>query len=130
MALNKVILMGRLTRDPEIRTAGEYKVANFSIAVDRDVKNKQTGERETDFIDCTAWAGRAEFVENYFKKGSMIVVVGRLQMRKWEDQNGNKRVSAEIKAEDCYFGESKAANDSTASMGGFAPVGSDEEVPF
>ena len=73
MALNKVILMGRLTRDPEIRTAGEYKVANFSIAVDRDVKNKQTGERETDFIDCTAWAGRAEFVENYFKKGNMIV---------------------------------------------------------
>lgn len=127
MALNKVILMGRLTRDPEVRMAGENKVANFSIAVDRDTKNKN-GERETDFIDCTAWAGRGEFVEKYFHKGSMIVIVGRLQMRKWEDKDGNKRVSAEIKVDDCYFGESKGADASVPT--GFAPVGSDMDVPF
>ena len=127
MALNKCVLMGRLTRDPEVRMAGEHKVANFTIAVDRDMKNKN-GERETDFVDCTAWTGRGEFVEKYFHKGSMIVVVGRLQMRKWEDKDGNKRVSAEIKVDDCYFGESKGAD--AASPTGFAPVGSDMDVPF
>lgn len=127
MALNKCILMGRLTRDPEIRTVGDSKVANFTIAVDRDIKNKQTGERETDFIDCNAWAGRADFVENYFYKGSMIVVSGRLQMRKWEDQNGNKRVSAEIRVDDCYFGESKQSG---SIPEGFAPVGSELDPPF
>jgi single-strand DNA-binding protein len=119
--------MGRLTRDPEVREVGDSKVANFSIAVDRDVKNKQTGERETDFIDCTAWGGRAVFVENYFRKGSMIVVSGRLQMRKWEDKDGNKRVSAEIRVDDAYFGESKQGG---SGLEGFAPVGSDDDVPF
>lgn len=126
--LNKCILMGRLTRDPEVRMAGESKVANFTIAVDRDIKNKQTGERETDFIDCNAWAGRAEFVEKYFHKGSMIVVVGRLQIRKWEDEQGNNRKNAEIRVDDCYFGESKGA-DATVPTG-FAPVGSEDDVPF
>ena len=125
--LNKIVLMGRLTRDPEVRMAGESKVANFSIAVDRDVKNKN-GERETDFIDCTAWAGRGEFVEKYFRKGSMIVVVGRLQIRKWEDEQGNTRRNAEIRVDDCYFGESKGADASIPT--GFAPVGSDGDVPF
>lgn len=127
MALNKIVLMGRLTRDPEVRMAGESKVANFTIAVDRDVKNKN-GERETDFIDCTAWAGRGEFVEKFFHKGSMIVVVGRLQIRKWEDEQGNTRRNAEIRVDDCYFGESKGADASIPT--GFAPVGSDGDVPF
>lgn len=128
MALNKCILMGRLTRDPEIREVGESKVANFAIAVDRDIKNKQTGERETDFIDCSAWGGRAEFIEKYFHKGSMIVVVGRLQIRKWEDEQGNSRKNAEIRVDDCYFGESKGAD--AAVPTGFAPVGSEDDVPF
>ena len=125
--LNKCVLMGRLTRDPDIRMAGETKVANFSIAVERDMKNKQTGEREADFIDCTAWSSRAEFLERFFKKGSMIVVVGHLQMRKWEDKNGNNRVSAEIRVEETYFGESKQGG---SVPEGFAPVGSEGDLPF
>lgn len=105
--LNKIIIMGRLTRDPEIRQTGSSKhVANFSVAVDRDFKN-QAGEKETDFIDCVAWNGTGEFVGKYFGKGSMIVVSGRLQVRNWEDDNRNKRKSAEIVAESVYFGGSK-----------------------
>lgn len=127
MALNKCILMGRLVRDPEIREVGDSKVANFTIAVDRDVKNKQTGERETDFVDCTAWGSRADFLERFFHKGSMIAVAGRLQMRKWEDKDGNKRVSAEIRVEESWFGESKQNG---SAPEGFAPVGSEDDCPF
>jgi single-strand DNA-binding protein len=100
--------MGRLTRDPELRRTGSgMAVASFSVAVDRDYPNKDTGEKETDFINCVAWRQRGEFVSKYFTKGSMIIVSGRLQIRSWTDDNGTKRTTAEIVAEDVYFGESK-----------------------
>lgn len=106
--LNTITIMGRLTRDPELRRTGSgLAVASFSVAVDRDWPNKETGEKETDFIDCVAWRQTGEFVSKYFSKGSMIVVSGRLQIRPWVDKDGNKRKSAEIVAENVYFGESK-----------------------
>ena len=105
--LNVAIIMGRLTRDPELRRTNSGKpVASFTVAVDRDYA-PEGQEKETDFIDCVAWQGTAEFVEKYFKKGSMIVVNGRLQLRNWTDKEGNKRRSAEILASNVYFGESK-----------------------
>ena len=105
--LNHIVIMGRLTRDPELRRTGTGKaVASFSLAVDRDWK-PEGGERETDFIDCVAWGSSGEFVAKYFGKGSMAVVSGRLQIRTWTDKDGNKRRSAEINAESVYFGESK-----------------------
>lgn len=106
--LNHIVLMGRLTRDPELRyTQSQTPVASFTVACDRDFPNKQTGERECDFIDCVAWRSTGEFVSKYFQKGSMIVVAGRLQIRDWTDQNGGKRRAAEIVADNCYFGEKK-----------------------
>lgn len=106
--LNRVIVMGRLTRDPEMRhTQSGTSVCSFSIACDRDIVSKQSGERETDFIDVIAWRGTGEFVGKYFTKGRMIVVVGRLQIRDWTDRDGNKRRSAEIVADNVYFGDSK-----------------------
>ena len=106
--LNKIILMGRLTRDPELRrTQSGTPVASFSLAVDRDFKNKETGEKSTDFIDCVAWRGTGEFVSKYFSKGRMAVVEGRLQLRDWTDKDENKRRSAEVIAENIYFGDSK-----------------------
>jgi single-strand DNA-binding protein len=106
--LNHVVLMGRLTRDPELRRTGTgLAVASFCVAVDRDWPNKETGEKETDFINCVAWRQTGEFVSKWFTKGSMIVVSGRLQMRNWTDKDGNKRVSAEIVADNVYFGEGK-----------------------
>lgn len=112
--LNQIVLMGRLTRDPELRRTGSgLAVASFSVAVDRDFPNKQTGERETDFINCVAWRQTGEFVSKYFSKGSMIVVSGRLQMRKWVDDSGNNRVSAEVVADNVYFGESKKKEEQT-----------------
>ena len=105
--LNKIILMGRLTRDPELRrTQSGTAVTSFSLAVDRDFKS-QSGEKETDFIDIVAWRQTAEFVSKYFTKGSMVAVSGRLQMRDWTDRDGNKRTSAEVVADNVYFGESK-----------------------
>lgn len=105
--LNHIVIMGRLTRDPELRRTGSgTAVASFSVAVDRDYA-PQGQEKETDFIDCVAWAGRGEFVAKYFTKGSMIVVSGRLQIRGWTDKDGNKRRSAEVNASDIWFGESK-----------------------
>lgn len=137
--LNHITIMGRLTRDPEIRQTGSGKsVANFSLAVDRDMKN-QNGERETDFIDCVAWGNSAEFVGKYFTKGRMAVVDGRLQIRDWEDNNGNKRRSAEIVANSVYFGDSKPAEGSnsvpaysdTSAPGELAEVGEEDgELPF
>lgn len=110
--LNHIVIMGRLTRDPELRRTGSgLAVANFGVAVDRDFSNKDTGEKEVDFINCVAWRHTGEFVSNYFTKGSMIVVSGRLQMRNWLDDNGNKRVTAEIVADNVYFGESKKDRD-------------------
>lgn len=114
--LNKIIIMGRLTRDPELRRTGSgLAVASFSVAVDRDWPSKDTGEKETDFINCVAWRQKGEFVSKYFEKGSMIVVSGRLQIRSWTDDSGNKRTTAEIVAEDIYFGEGKKKDDSSTT---------------
>lgn len=116
--LNHITIMGRLTRDPELRRTGSgIAVASFSVAVDRDYSGRDGGERETDFIDCVAWRQTGEFVSKYFAKGSMIVVSGRLQIRNWTDKEGNKRRSAEIVAENVYFGESKRASDSGSAYG-------------
>ena len=105
--LNKIILMGRLTRDPELRrTQSGTAVTSFSLAVDRDFKS-QSGEKETDFIDIVAWRGTAEFVSKYFTKGRMAVVEGRLQIRDWTDRDGGERRSAEVIADNVYFGDSK-----------------------
>ena len=105
--LNKIILMGRLTRDPELRQTGSgTPVASFALAVDRDFKSRD-GEKETDFIDVVAWRNTAEFVSKYFTKGRMAVVEGRLQIREWAANDGSKRRSAEVIAENVYFGDSK-----------------------
>lgn len=114
--LNHIVIMGRLTRDPELRRTGSgIAVASFAVAVDRDIPNKESGERETDFIDCVAWRGTGEFVSKYFQKGSMIVVSGRLQIRSWTDKDGNKRRSAEIVADNVYFGSSRRDDASNGS---------------
>ena len=114
--LNHIEIMGRLTRDPEIRyTQSQTPVTSFTLAVDRDIPNKATGDRETDFIDCVAWRSTAEFVSKYFQKGSMAVVTGRLQIRDWTDRDGNKRRSAEIMVDNIYFGDSKRRDDSTGT---------------
>lgn len=125
--LNKIFIMGRLTRDPELRrTQSGTAVTSFSLAVDRDFKS-QSGEKETDFIDVVAWRSTAEFVAKYFTKGRMAIVEGRLQIRPWTDKDGNNRRSAEVVADNIYFGDSK--RDSTGDMGGYsapaytAPVG-------
>ena len=127
--LNKIILMGRLTRDPELkRIQSGTAVANFSLAVDRDFKS-QSGEKETDFIDIVAWRNTAEFVSKYFTKGRMAVVEGRLQIRDWVDQNGGKRRSAEVVAENVYFGDSKRDGDTGSySTGGYRPAGRPVDV--
>ena len=117
--LNHIVIMGRLTRDPELRRTGSgIAVASFTVAVDRDFGGRDGGERETDFIDCVAWRQTGEFVSKYFTKGSMIVVSGRLQIRNWNDKDGNKRRSAEVVADNVYFGESKRSNEGNSSYGG------------
>ena len=119
--LNHIVIMGRLTRDPELRRTGSgIAVASFTVAVDRDFAPKDGGDRETDFIDCVAWRQTGEFVSKYFTKGSMAVVSGRLQIRNWNDKDGNKRRTAEIVADNVYFGESKRSSESNASYGGNA----------
>lgn len=106
--LNKTIIMGRLTKDPELKqTQSGLSVTSFSLAVERDFKDKSSGEKITDYFDVVAWRQTAEFICKYFSKGRMMVVEGKLQSRKWEDRNGNKRVSIEIIADNCYFGDSK-----------------------
>ena len=111
--LNHITIMGRLTRDPELRTTpAGISVASFSVAVDRDFGSKDTKEKETDFIDCVAWRQTGEFVSKYFTKGSMAVVSGRLQIREWTDKEGNKRRTAEIVADNVYFGEGKKSDNS------------------
>lgn len=119
--LNRIIIMGRLTRDPELRrTQSGTAVASFSLAVDRDFKN-QNGEKETDFIDVVAWRNSAEFVSRYFTKGRMAVVEGRLQIRLWQDRDGNKRRSAEVVADNVYFGDSKKDGDGGGGYQGGYP---------
>ena len=117
--LNHITIMGRLTRDPELRRTGSgIAVASFTVAVDRDFGGRDGGEKETDFIDCVAWRQTGEFVSKYFTKGRMIVVSGRLQIRSWTDKDGNKRRTAEVVADNCYFGDSKRDGDSGSSYGG------------
>ena len=106
--LNHIVIMGRLGQDPELRrTQSGVAVATFNVAVDRDFKDKATGQRATDWITCVAWRSTAEFVEKYFAKGSQVLVAGRLQMRDWTDKDGNKRISAEVQAENVYFAGAK-----------------------
>lgn len=118
--LNRIVLMGRLTRDPELRkTQSDTPVCSFSLAVDRDYK-KDGEKKETDFIDIVAWRATAEFVSKFFTKGRMAVVEGRLQIRDWTDKEGNKRRSAEINADNVYFGDSRPAQAEGASGTGEA----------
>ena len=117
--LNHITIMGRLTRDPELRRTGSgIAVASFTVAVDRDFGGRDGGEKETDFIDCVAWRQTGEFVSKYFTKGRMIVVSGRLQIRSWTDKDGNKRRTAEVVADNCYFGDSKRDSEGGSSFGG------------
>ena len=130
--LNKVIVMGRFVRDPELRrTQNGVAVASFTVAVDRDYASN--GERETDFIPCVVWRQGAEFVEKYFKKGSMAVVSGRLQVRQFTDKEGAKRTATEIVADNVYFGESKRDRDeadyaAVEKSGKYEPAGKPEMV--
>lgn len=143
--LNKIIVMGRLTHDPELRRTGSgTPVCSFSIACDRDFKS-QSGEKETDFFDVVAWRTTGEFVSKYFTKGRMAVVEGRLQIREWQDKEGNKRRSAEINADNVYFGDSRPVQAEGASgigeadafkdfppLDDFSPIegSSGKELPF
>ena len=129
--LNRIIVMGRMTRDPELRrTNSGTAVASFTVAVDRDFKSL-SGEKETDFIDAVAWRNTAEFVSKYFTKGRMAVVEGRLQLRDWTDKEGNKRRTAEIVADSVYFGDSKRDDGETVEpKGGFSEIEDDGHLPF
>ena len=128
--LNHVTIMGRLTRDPELRRTGSgVAVASFTVAVDRDFGKNENGEKETDFIDCVAWRQTGEFVSKYFTKGRMAVVSGRLQIRPWTDKDGNKRRTAEIVADNVYFGDSKRDGDSGNAYGGNAYGGNSYAAP-
>lgn len=137
--LNSIIIMGRLTRDPELRrTNSGTAVTSFTLAVDRDFTGKD-GERETDFIDCVAWRSTAEFVDKHFSKGRMAVVNGRLQQRDWTDKDGNKRRAFEVIADTVYFGDSKRSDsgnvntseNGNAQAGEFMPVyDNDGDLPF
>ena len=141
MALNHITIMGRITADPEIRrTTSGVAVTNFTIACGRDFGNN--GEKETDFVEIVCWRNTAEFVSKYFSKGRMAVVSGRLQIRSWNDKDGNKRRTAEIVADNVYFGDSKSdtQNQNSGYVGfvkaenvpnSFAPVmEEDEQLPF
>lgn len=139
--LNHIVIMGRLTRDPELRRTGSgIPVASFAIACDRDFSPKDGGEKETDFLDCVAWRQTGEFVEKYFSKGRMAVVSGRLQIRAWTDKDGNKRRSAEVVADNVYFGDSKNSGTTESMDSTNVPVipandfammdGDDSALPF
>ncbi len=128
--LNRIMIMGRLTRDPELRhTQAGAAVASFTLAVDRDFKDKESGEKATDFIDVVAWRQAGEFVSRYFTKGRMAVVEGRLQIRDWTDKEGNKRRTAEVVADNVYFGDSKRDGDGGGGyQGGYQPAGKPVDV--
>ena len=131
--LNKVVLMGRLTKDPEMRyTQAQTAVTSFSLAVERDAKSRD-GDKEVDYINCVAWRSSAEFVEKYFHKGSMAVVAGRLQIRNWQDKDGNNRQSAEVVVDNIYFGDSKQTAPATEpQQNPFVDLGNDADgsLPF
>ena len=119
--LNHIVIMGRLARDPELRRTGSgIAVTSFTLAVDRDFAPKDGSERETDWIDCVAWRQTGEFVSKYFTKGRMAVVSGRLQIRTWTDKDGNKRRSAEVVADNVYFGDSKRDDHAGSAYGGYS----------
>ena len=121
--LNHITIMGRLVRDPELRRTGSgVAVTSFTVAVDRDFGKNENGERETDFIDCVAWRQTGEFVAKYFAKGRMAVVSGRLQIRPWTDKDGNKRRTAEVVADNVYFGDSKREGEGGGASFGAAPA--------
>mgnify|MGYP004649858681 FL=1 len=136
--LNHITLMGRLTHNPELRrTSSGIACCNFSLACERDIASTQTGQRETDFIDCVAWRNTAEFVSKYFSKGSMAAVSGRLQVRTWQDKNGNSRRTAEILCDNIYFGSTKTTQTTPAApeiqvLGADYPelTDTDEGLPF
>ena len=138
--LNHITIMGRLTRDPELRRTGSgTAVTNFALAVERDYTGKDQSEKETDFIECVAWRSTGEFVDKYFAKGRMSCVSGRLQIREWTDKDGNKRRSAEVVADNVYFADSKNAAENGSSSatpaapaaGSFEPMDiDDDELPF
>ncbi len=120
--LNHITIMGRLTRDPELRsTQSGVSVASFTVAVDRDFGGRDGGEKQTDFFDCSAWRQTGEFVSRYFRKGSMIVVSGRMQSRKGQDRDGNNRIYWEIVADNVYFGESRRDSESRGSYDNRGP---------
>lgn len=127
--LNHITIMGRMVRDPELRRTGSgVAVASFTLAVDRDFSGKDGGEKETDFIDCVAWRNTGEFVAKHFTKGRMAVASGRLQIRSWKDKDGNNRRTAEVVADNVYFGDSKRDGDNsapTANYGGYAASAQD-----
>lgn len=115
--LNRIVIHGRLTRDPELRyTQSQVPVGSFTVAVDRDFSDS-SGNRETDFIDCTIWRQGAEILDKYFRKGQLILVEGRMQSRKWTDKDGNKRVSWGIEADRIYFGEPKREDNRESDYG-------------
>ena len=135
--LNHITIMGRLTRDPELRRTGSgVAVASFTVAVDRDYSGRDGGDKKTDFIDCVAWRQAGEFISKYFSKGRMIVVDGRLEMRDWTDKEGNKHRSTEINVANAYFGDSKRDGDSgsnnyTQPAQDFAMIEDDDaQLPF
>ncbi|NBK77373.1 single-stranded DNA-binding protein [bacterium D16-76] len=141
--LNEVVLMGRLTRDPEVKkTQSDVSVCSFSIACERDIVSKQTNERETDYFDVVAWRSTADFIGKYFAKGRMIIVKGRLQKRYYDDKEGNKRNVVEVVADTVYFGESKKSAESSttttsesapkpaAAVPDFDPNDVDDDLPF
>lgn len=136
MSLNRITIMGRLTRDPELRrTQSGAPVTSFTMAVDRDFKS-QSGDKETDFIDVVAWRNTAEFAAKYFTKGRMAIASGRLQIRDWQDNNGNKRRSAEVIADSIYFSDSKpqdaqpAVHAVNVDASDFDEIEDDPDFPF
>ena len=141
--LNKVILMGRFTRDPELRSTPQgVSTCSFSVAVDRNFA-RQGEERKADFINCVAWRQTAEFISKYFKKGNMVALEGSIQTRSWDDNEGKKRYATEVIVSQVYFAESKrdsqstvmgedsfAANDFGSLPEPISPMGTDDDLPF
>ena len=133
MALNRICIMGRMTSDPELKTTQTgTPVVSFTLAVDRNFKDKQTGEKGVDFIPCTAWRSTAEFVSRYFNKGRMAVVEGSLQMRKWTDKEGNNRTAPDVVADNVYFGDTKTDGISASKEPVFTELTEDDPdgLPF
>lgn len=131
--LNRIVVMGRLTHDPELRrTASGIACANFSVAVDRDFGRNDAGEKETDFFDCVAWRTSAEFVSKYCSKGRLVVVSGRLQVRPWTDKDGNRRRAYEIVADNVYFADSRktVADKPVSDPADYAMLDDDSQLPF